>query len=173
MAAIRRSLARFAVGAILIIGFSAGWFLSARAGESTAVATANIIAPIAISNKADLAFALIVPHAGSRGTMMVSPDGNIGCGPNLSCTGTAEPSGFFITGEPLKTFTITLPSGSQTITASANSMIVDNFTSNLATPGVLSSDGKATIFVGATLHVGANQPLDTYRSTFMISVEYE
>ena len=104
--------------------------------------------------------------------MVVSPDGSITCGPNLSCSGAPEPSGFSITGEPLNTFTITLPSGAQTIIAGDKSMTVDRFTSSPESTGVISNGGQATGNVGATLHVGANQPIANYTGSFDIDLDY-
>ncbi len=172
MAFITDSLARFVLLAGFVAGISAGWFTPARAADSTATVTATIVAPIVIAKKSELAFASIVPHAVSPGTVVVSSDGSITCGPNLSCSRAPEPSGFSITGEPLNTFTITLPSGAQTIIAGDKSMTVDRFTSSPESTGVISSDGQATVNVGATLHVGANQPIANYTGSFDIDLDY-
>ena len=69
-------------------------------------------------------------------------------------------------------FAITLPT-SVTLSSSANSMTVDTWTSSPVTFGILGSDGKASIFVGATLHVEANQPTGAYSGKFDIGVQYE
>jgi len=126
-----------------------------------------------VTTTADLAFALIVPHPTNPGTVVVNPDGSITCDSNLTCSGNSEPSASALSGDPLKTFTITIPSGAESINGGANNMTVDSFTSNPETSVALSGDGTATILIGATLHVAANQPIGVYSGNFAIGVLYE
>jgi len=90
-----------------------------------------------VTTTADLAFALIVPHPTNPGTVVVNPDGSITCDSNLTCSGNSEPSASALSGDPLKTFTITIPSGAETINNGAKNMTVDSFTSNPETSGAV------------------------------------
>lgn len=173
MAAGRRLFSRFAIVLVFSAGVAAGWVIPARVDGATVTARATIDSPIGMTTKADLAFVLIVPHPTKPGTVVVNPDGSITCDSNLTCSGVSEPSASSISGDPLKTFTITIPSGAETVDDGANSMTVDGFTSSPETSGTFFGDGTATVFIGATLHVAANQPAGAYSGSFDIGVQYE
>ncbi len=79
---------------------------------------------------------------------------------------------FEVIGGANQGFAITLPT-SVKLSSGANNMSVDDFKSSPATSGILAGDGNASIFVGATLHVGPNQPFDIYSGSFIINIDYE
>lgn len=89
--------------------------------------------------------------------------------------GTSRRARFQIIGEPKAYVIITLPS-SITIEkgTSGNTMTVDNFTMNQTNPVKLSSQGKKTVNVGATLHIGTAQTKGNYndQNSFSYNVEY-
>ncbi len=172
MAFITESLARFAVLAGLVAGISAGWFTPARAAEAVAAATAPIVAPIAVAKTSDLAFASVTAHPTNAGTVVVGTTGGRICGKHLACSGPVAAVSFEVVGGANLGYAITLPT-SVTLSSSASSMTVDGFKSSPAAAGVLAGDGKASIFVGATLHVAANQPFGVYSGKFAIGVQYE
>ena len=156
----------------IVAGVLAGWVISSRAAEGVATATATIVAPIAIDKKSDLTFASVSAHPMNSGTVVVGTTGGRICGKHLTCSGPVSASSFEVVGEANLSFAITLPT-SVTLSSGTNNMTVDGFTSSPVTPGILAGDGKASIFVGATLHVGPNQPFDVYSGSFIINIDYE
>lgn len=166
------SLVRFALLAGFVAGISGGWFTPARAAGALATATATIVAPIAIAKKSDLAFASVTAHPTRSGTVVVGTTGGRICGKHLTCSGPVAAGSFEVVGGANLGYAITLPT-SVTLSSSSSSMTVDGFKSSPAAAGVLAGDGKASIFVGATLHVGPNQPFDVYSGSLIINIDYE
>ena len=166
------SLARFVLLAGFAAGISAGWLTPARAADSTATVTATIVAPMAIAKKSDLAFASVTAHPTNSGTVVVGTTGGRTCGKQLTCSGLVAAGSFEVIGGANLGFAITLPT-SVKLSSGAHNMTVDSFKSSPAASAVLASDGKASIFVGATLHVGPDQPFDAYSGSFIINISYE
>ncbi len=160
----------FVAGLVSVTFF--GWHPAARAAEAGARATVTIIAPIAIAKKSDLAFASVTAHPTNAGTVVVGTTGGRICGKQLICSGPVAAGSFEVVGGANLGFSITLPT-SVTLSSGASSMTVDGFKSSPAAAGVLAGNGKASIFVGATLHVGPNQPLDVYSGSIIINIDYE
>ncbi len=167
-----RLLTRGAFVAGLAIMVLVGWHSAARAAEAVARAAVTIIAPIAIAKTSDLAFASVTAHPTNAGTVVVGTTGGRICGKHLTCSGPVAAVSFEVVGGANLGYAITLPT-SVTLSSSASSMTVDGFKSSPAAAGVLAGDGKASIFVGATLHVAANQPFGVYSGKFAIGVQYE
>jgi len=77
---------------------------------------------------------------------------------------------FTVTGAALVD-TITLPlDGTCTVISGRNSMAVDGFIRNPLVGSLVG--GPETFNVGATLTVGADQPIGTYLGTYPVSVNY-
>jgi len=127
---------------------------------------------IGISNTRALAFGELVAGVTS-GTAVVSPAGAriLTGGVSAGNSGGITSASFTVTGIPLLTFAITLPS-SAAITAGGNSMTVNTFTSSPSGTGQLSVLGSQTVTVGATLNVGASQASGSYTGTFSVTVVY-
>jgi hypothetical protein len=172
MAFITKSIARFALLVGFAAGTSAGWFTPARAADAVATARATIVAPMAIAKKSDLAFASVTAHPMNSGTVVVGTNGGRACGKQLICSGLVAAGSFEVIGGANQVFAITLPT-SVKLSSGAHNMTVDSFKSSPAASAVLASDGKASIFVGATLHVGPKQPFDVYNGSFIIYIDYE
>ncbi len=149
----------------------------------TATATATIISPISLSASVlDMNFGEVVSSA-AGGTVLIDPATPTSRTLNGVTTvpshlGTITAAKFSFTGEVSYTFTITLPSSALTITRSSPSvatMTVDTFTSSPSSSGTISATaGNNIIYVGATLHVGANQPSGVYTSLtpFDVKIDY-
>ncbi|MDD4227509.1 MAG: DUF4402 domain-containing protein, partial [Mariniphaga sp.] len=88
-----------------------------------------------------------------------------------SVTGTVSAAKFTVTGLPGSTYAITLPD-EVTIISGANNMKITDFTEDSAT-NTLTEEGTETFNVGATLNVGAGQPVGEYEGTFVVTVDYE
>ncbi len=108
-------------------------------------------------------------------TMPATSDVPIVSGALVDFNTTSRRAKFQIVGEPKAFVIVTLPS-SITIEkgSSGHTMTVDNFTMNLTNPVKLSSQGKKTIYIGATLHVGTDQKKGNYNdnNSFSYNVEY-
>ena len=165
--------------AIAIIGFSATSF--AQNGVSaTATATSNIIAPIAITNNANMNFGNIAVLSNEAGTVVLAPAGGrtrTGGVTLPSNNGTVAAAQFTITGATGYTYAVTLPSDPTTVTSGINNMTVNAFTSTTDGTGTLTgtlTGGSSILKVGATLNVGAGQAAGTYISEtpFTVTVNY-
>ncbi len=145
----------------------------ARAASTTADATANIVSAISISKVDNLRFGNVAAGS-SVGTVVLTATGTRSKtgGVTLSNVNTGGPASFTVSGDGTATYAITLPSTPTTLTdGGTNNMTVDTFTSQPAGTGALTG-GTQTLTVGATLHVGANQPAGNYTGTFSVSVDY-
>jgi hypothetical protein len=148
-----------------------------KSSTASAAIIATIVTPIGITKTVDLNFGNIAA-GNTSGTVKLDPAGSLAVSGGViipSENGTATPASFLVTGEGNYTFTITLPPESYTVTriSGPETMLVNNFTSIPSITGRLIS-GTQTIFVGATLTVGASQPASEYKSesAFEITVNY-
>jgi len=157
----------------LFFGISIGAFAQVSA---TAEASGNVVAPISIIKAVDMSFGNVAVGA-SAGSVVLTPDGHRTQTGGLSLpgiTGTVSAASFDVTGAPNFTFYITLPSTPLLVTNGSNNMTVDMFASNPDITGVLNANGTQTVKVGATLNVGALQPVGHYTSAdpFAVAVNY-
>lgn len=151
--------------------FRAG-VLFAMACAATA-ASVSWGAVIAISNTGALAFGKFV--AGSGGTVAVSANGvrSASGGVMLVPSGAGAAAQFAVSGDPNRTYSISLPAdGTVALASGTNSMAVNTFTSSPSLTGTLSAGGTQTVSVGATLSVGSNQATGSYSGSFDVTVNY-
>ena len=144
---------------------------AAMAAEATGSASATVVAPIAISETASLAFGNVAP-TGTEGTVVVDPTGSRSATNVDLLGGTVSAASFTVSGSGTATYGVTLPT-SATLTNDQDSttMTVSTFTSDAgATPAL--SGGEDTFSVGATLAVGASQSAGTYTGNYTVSVNY-
>jgi hypothetical protein len=158
---------------VILLGFSAASF--AQVTES-ALASATIVAPIAISKTVDMNFGNVASSAGA-GTVVLTPAGTRSVTPGVTLPatiGTVTAASFTVTGTANYTYSITLPSTATTITSGTDNMTVDTFTSSPTPTGTLNGVGTQTLTVGATLNVGVSQPAGIYVSgtPFDVTVNY-
>lgn len=167
----RRALSA-ALASALVLG-GAGFGVNAYAASATGNATATVIAPIAISNTADLAFGKFAASTG--GTVVMSPaSGRTATSAVVLSTVTpGAAASFNVTGDNNATYAITLP-GTATITHTntIDTMSVGTFTSTPSATGTLSGAGAETVAVGGTLTVASAQLAGAYTGTFSVTVEY-
>jgi hypothetical protein len=146
-----------------------------NSATTSANAGVTMITAIGISRTAHLNFGSAVAGA-LLGTVVqtaaASPVRSATGGTTLGSATAVTPATFSVTGQPNNTYAITLPSGSITITDGANSMGVDTFTSSPSGTGTLDGSGAQTLYVGATLHVGASQATGIYSGSFSVTVTY-
>ena len=135
---------------------------------------------ITVLDPVALQFGAILPKGG--GTVTVTADGmctttGVQVIENSPCT----PAHLLVGGNRNNAFNITLPQ-SATIASGEHVMLIDSFTSNPSGAGSLNNlnlhhefpvTSCADLFIGATLHVEAKQPLGNYSGSFTISVAYD
>jgi spore coat protein U-like protein len=141
-----------------------------NSATKSATASTNITSGIAIAKTKDLNFATIVPGA-AVGTVTVSTTNvRTFTGPLTFGNGATSNASFNVThpgGTFGSTYGLVLPA-SVTITSGSNSMVVDNFTWGYFWVSFIPI--LVQVDVGATLHVGASQPVGTYTGTFNVTV---
>lgn len=137
-----------------------------------AQASATVVAPVTLVKTADLLFGSVAPASFAPGTVTIYPaGGRISTNVVLSSMHLGNPASFYLTGNPGAGFSINLPS-SITLTGPGNSMQLTTFTSSPASTGSFNASGNATINVGGTLTIGANQAAGVYSGSFSITVDY-
>ena len=151
--------------------------------SANASATATILTPIAIAKNVDMDFGNLAVNA-SPGTCVLATDDSRTAtgGVTLMAGGSPAAAQFTVTGVAGVNYVITLPSGATTVSdglATPNTMDVDTWVSNPAGTGTLTA-GTSTLYVGATLNVGASQAAGIYSSSnsggsgdFTITVNYQ
>ena len=127
--------------------------------------------PISVQKILDLTFGDIAVTS-SAGTITINPQNNV-----ISNTGgiVLQPSvrnraEFQLTGKKNQNFSISINQSSivlQNIDYPGSSL---NLSLTSYTIGRFNSVGKASLYVGGTLNIGANQPKGTYQATFVINV---
>jgi hypothetical protein len=125
-----------------------------------------------VTNNSGLGFGLIVASAGA-GSVTVSPAGvRSAAGGVVLANGTGVSAAMFTAAGPsFGVYSVVLPN-STTLSAGANNMAVDTFTSNPSGGGNLDGGGSATVRVGATLHVAAGQQTGAYSGTFPLTLAF-
>lgn len=143
---------------------------------SAIAAPASWAGPIGIgSSTQPLAFGSLVANSGGSVTVAVNPllSRSAAGGVFLLPSGNWSAASFSVTGDPNLTYAISLPgNGIVALTSGANTMAINDFTSNPALIGQLSAGGSQTLAVGATLSVGGSQPTGSYSGSFTVTVNY-
>ena len=143
--------------------------------SATATASANIIQPLEIVKTADLAFGNIASGT-SEGTVVIATDGartSTGGVTLIEAGNVSNAASFDINGYADASFTIEVPASIVIETeGGAEQMTVDNFVSSLGADSVLDANGEATLQVGATLNVSAQQAAGLYSGSFDVIVAY-
>jgi hypothetical protein len=132
----------------------------------------RIIAPIALSKNQDLDMGLVIPGT-TLGTVTLNPStGAQGTtGGVVYAATTGQPAQFAVTGAPSHNFSITLGASTITLTGPSGSMNL-SLTSSLGTLSTFSGAGTATLNLGGTLNVAANQAEGDYTGTLTVTVAY-
>jgi Domain of unknown function (DUF4402) len=145
-----------------------------NSAAGTASASANVTSGVTLSKTTDLDFGDVISGA-AAGTVVVDTTGarTSGGSASLGSGATVAAASFDVNkaGAGNPHFSVSLPV-STTITSGANTMTVDTFVHN-ATAVPPYEKVPFTLNVGATLHVGANQPSGTYSGTFLVTITQE
>lgn len=160
--------------AVVLLLFSATTFAQVSA---TADASATILTPIEITNASDMNFGNMAVNA-TPGTVVLTPAGTRTPSGGVTFLaanpGTVTAASFTVTGLANATYSITLPSGSTTISNGTDDMTVDTWTSDPTPTGTLDGTGTQTLNVGATLTVPGSASSGVYLSStpFEVTVNY-
>jgi spore coat protein U-like protein len=170
----RRQLAAIACA---LAGFTHGGLACAENG--TAAASAAVLAtPVVVTKTADLSFGKFA--AGAAGSISISTSGErtvsggvlaFADGPAMTAASFvvsgASGAGYSITDGGASTLLRT--GGAETMAMTKSSAVGAN---GPAAAGGILNGGAQTIYVGATLDVGANQAAGAYTGTVAVTVEY-
>ena len=153
--------------ALAVIGFSANSFAQSTTTAST---TATIITPISVSKTNDMNFGLIATN-GLAGTASLDYANAVtgGGGVSVVTGGIPKTAQFAVIGETNNTFSISVPTGSITLTGTTAGVTVSNFVADLGPTGTLAS-GTKSFFVKAILNVPASVVAGSYFNTAGLSV---
>lgn len=142
----------------------------AFAADGTGVATATVIAPIAITHDAGAALAFGSFTTGTGGTVAVTAAG-VGSvtGDVTFVTGSANSAdAFTVAGDPGRSYSISTGAGS--VSDGTNSM---SFTTTpSATSASLDASGAGSFTVGGTLTVAGTEPAGNYTGSYTATVAY-
>jgi hypothetical protein len=158
---------------IIMVAFTAGIFAQSTDTEQT-TATATIVGPLALTKVSDMNFGTIAV-TGTAGTVVLGTDNSrTAVGPALVPPAAGVAASFTVSGEALRTFTITLPAnGTVSLISGANTMAANTFVHNGGANPALNAGGTAAFTVGATLSVAAAQPAGVYTSAnFPVTINY-
>ena len=132
----------------------------------------RIVAPIALSKTQDLDMGTVIPGASAGQVILNATTGALNTtGGVLYASATGQPASFSVTGAPNHAFNVSFTASTITLTGSAGSMNL-SLASSLTNPASFSGAGTATLGIGGTLAVGANQPEGDYTGTFTVTVAY-
>jgi len=173
---IMKSFAKLSAIALVVTAVSAFVPSTAFAQASDtepAVATANIIAPIALTKVTDLVFGDIVPNA-TASTVIMNNAGTITGGTGTALASTRNSAIFNVTGQAGRAYTVSAI-GDITIGNVLGAPMIINSTSDCgggAGGCVIAAVGGSQVRVGGTLNVGANQVAALYTGNFNVTVTY-
>ncbi|MEN8169275.1 MAG: DUF4402 domain-containing protein [Pseudomonadota bacterium] len=160
------------VSAVAVVAATVPWS-PLQAATAIATADANIVSTISVATRNGLGFGDISSSA-VAGTVIMTPSGSRSTtgGTTINSAIAGSAAAFDIAGDANASYSITLPASVVLSDASSNIMVVDNYTSSPTLGGVLDGSGQQTLYVGATLNVGSNQPFGAYTGLISVTVEY-
>ena len=138
--------------------------------NTSGVANAEIVAPIAIVHDTGAALDFGIMTAGGGGTVVVLTDGSgTATGEVVLVSGSANAAdSFTVTGDANRSFDIVTTGGSVS-NGTGGTM---NFSTDADATGTLDATGETTFDVGGTLTVGANQAAGSYTGSYTATVTY-
>ena len=167
---------------LLSIIVLAAFVLSANAADNVANKTlsvqskARIIVPITLANTSSQALDFGVIARGTLASTVVvassaSPTINVASGDAVVLSSAAQTAAkFTVGGESGKTYAITIPSTTQTITSGASTLNITGFTCSNNTGGTIGTND--VFYVGGTLAIPLNAVAASYTGTFSVTVAY-
>ena len=147
---------------------------TALAADVTGTATAEVLAPLGISQTAEMDFGTIAGETASATTVVLTTAGATSS-IDGAYTGPGSAAGVFaVTGEPSQAYSITLPAdGAVFLTGAGAPMAVNGFNHDAGGSPALDGTGDDSFNVGATLTIGAGQLAGTYNGSYTVTVDYQ
>lgn len=132
----------------------------------------RIIAPIALTKNQDLDLGVVIPGA-TAGTVTLNAGtgAEAATGGVLYTPGSGQVAQFAVTGAPSHPFSIAFGASPITLTGPAGTMSF-SLSSSLGAASTFSAAGTATLNVGGTLNVAANQAEGDYSGILTVTVAY-
>ena len=148
--------------------------LAQNTATGSASAAVTVARPITITKNTDLSFGRVVPDASTAGTVVIGTGADTATPTTVHMVtgGTITRAKFTVGGEGGQAYSIALPGSA----LSLGGPTVDTWTTDVASPvisGTLGSAGTQIFYVGATLHVPANQAAGSYTGSFNVTVTYQ
>ncbi len=176
----KTSLKIFALGLVL-----AGFGMNVNAQvNATGNSAANVLKVLSISAVNPLDYGSFSVRGGVAGTILITTGGAVTPSSSINLStyaGTRSPASFLVTGEPLYTYSITVPATIALSETGGGAMTVNNVKvkSDSGVEGgpaalgkLIALAGTETFTVGGTLAVGATQASGAYTGTFSVTVQY-
>lgn len=160
----------------------AAFVLTATAADNVANKTvsvqgrARIITPITLANTGSQALDFgVIARGTSQATVVVaasaSPSINVATGDAVVLTSSTQTAAkFTVGGESTKTYAITIPSTTQTITDGTNTLNITGFSCSNGATGTIGTND--VFYVGGTLTVPSSAVAASYTGTFSVTVNY-
>ncbi|MFN4281892.1 MAG: DUF4402 domain-containing protein [Alphaproteobacteria bacterium] len=168
LAAVKAPSAVLMAGMALALAF--GWSNAAHAASAGADVSVTIQKAVAIAKVTDLAFGTVSVSTASGTATINAGTGATSSGGGVDTIVGASRAEFSLTGEPNASVSVGFSNSTATLTGPGSDMTV-NLTVSNASPA-LNGSGAATVYVGGTLNVGANQTSGAYTGSFTVTANY-
>ena len=147
---------------------------TARAADVTGTATAEVLAPLAISQTTQMNFGDVAGDSASATTVVLTTAGATSSVDGAYTGGSPAAGAFAVTGGASLAYSITLPAdGTVVLTGPGVDMDVDGFNHDAGGSPALDGTGNDSFNVGATLSLGAGQVAGTYNGSYTVTVDYQ
>ena len=154
---------------------SAGIYSSAlnAATVNNANASANVQAPLSISQTTPMNFADVTGDADAGTTVILDTANGASSPDGAKATGTPASGAFAVSGAGNLSYIIDFSANTAvTLTGAGDPMTLDTFTDSESGVGTLST-GSDSFTVGATLHLNAGQAVGGYVGTYVVDISYQ
>lgn len=160
------------LGLIGLTGLGLGTMASkAIAADVTGNATAEIQAPIVLSEDTAMDFATIIADPAGDTVTLDLADAVSSTGAS-TFSGTPASADFSATGTASAAVSISFSTG-DTLTGPGTAMALGNFQHDGGGTPAFDGTGNLALIVGADLTVGASQTAGTYTGTYTLTVDYQ
>lgn len=143
----------------------------ANAADVTGNATAEIQAPVVLTEDTAMDFAVIIADPAGDTVTLDTAD-SVSSSGSSTFSGTPASADFSATGTASAAVTISFSSG-DTLTGPGTAMALGNFAHNAGGSPAFDGTGNLALIVGADLTVGASQTAGTYSGTYTLTVDYQ
>ena len=157
----------------IILAVSSTSAFAQSSSTANGVAQAVVVGPLQLYHVTNAALNFGSFTAGAGGTVAINPAGAATFTGPTQVTGSAPTAdGFTVAGDPNRSFSITLGTG--TITdAAGDTMAFTTIVPSNATSGTLNGTGTGAFTVGGTLTVASGQHTGSYAGSYPLTITYQ